>query len=241
MAELGPVVVAEGLVVAHRSGGPSGPLRGVDLEVESGKITALVGPNGAGKSTLILALLGLSRSRAGQVRVAGVSARTYRLRHGVGYLPEDPFPSPGWTVAEWVGMSARIRGYGRRRAREEAATLLAALRLCDVSRERVDRLSKGTTRRVALAFALAGQPPLVMLDEPLSGLDPPSATRVREVLMGVRARGATVVVTAHDPRSAPGPPDRTIVLEHGCVAARLAAAGRRVGAERPPPHPRDER
>jgi ABC-type multidrug transport system ATPase subunit len=236
MVEQGPPVAVKGLVVAHHSRAYSGAPGGVNLDIGPGTMTALVGPNGAGKSTLLHALSGFGRHPAGHVTVSGMTARKYRLRHGVGYLPEDLTPSPGWTVAEWVETSALVRGSTRRRAAGEVAALLSQLDLTGRTGERVDRLSRGTMRRAALAFALAGHPTLVMLDEPLSGLDPRASSLVREVVLRLQARGATVVVTAHDALATPSPPDHTIFLDHGQISGRLDGdADESVEERRPDP------
>ena len=196
-------------------------IRGVDLDLGPGTSTALVGPNGAGKSTLLRAVAGYLPAKTGEIRVGGASPRRYRRRRGVGYLPENPAPPPGWTVSEWILASCRMRGTGARYARHEVTATLDSLGLERRRGDRIDRLSWGTVRRVGLAFALAGKPPLVLLDEPFAGLDATAARSVNSALTSLSSQGATVIVSMHDARAARTIVDQVVAMESGRVVAEI--------------------
>jgi ABC-2 type transport system ATP-binding protein len=218
----GPAIVANGLSVVHRGRGAGEAVRDVDLDLGPGTSTALVGPNGAGKSTLLRVIAGYLLPRTGAIRVGGASPRRYRRRRGVGYLPENPAPPPGWTVFEWILTSYRMRGFKARHARHETAATIGSLGLERRRRDRVDRLSWGTVRSVGLAFALAGEPSLALLDEPFAGLDAEAAQRLNSVLRGLSSQGTTVIVSMHDTRAASRIVDRVIAMESGRIVGDAA-------------------
>lgn len=214
---MGPAVEARKLSVAHRGRGAIEAIRGVDLDLDPGTATALIGPNGAGKSTLLRTIAGYLPPCAGQIRVGGASPKRYRRHRGIGYVPENPAPPCGWTVSEWIEASWRLRGTNTRHALREAAAALDSLGVEHLLGDRVDRLSWGTTRRVALAFAFAGEPTLVLVDEPFAGLDTAAARRVTGVLRGLSVRGATVLISLHDEGTALTIASQVIRMEGGRV------------------------
>lgn len=216
----GPRVVVEGLVAGYGSRGPD-VLRGVDMAVAPGAVVALVGPNGAGKSTLFRTLLGLHPTRAGRITIGDLDPARYRGRRGVGYLPEAVALPRGWTVGDWVGGSPRLRGRRSERARRAGYETLEALGVAHRSSARLETLSRGTARRVALAFVLAGSPPLVLLDEPLAALDAPARLRVRSAVAGLGERGATVLLATHELAEVPTLAPRALVVARGRILARL--------------------
>lgn len=192
-------------------------LSDVTLDVSSGSITALVGPNGSGKTTLLRVLLGFLAPEAGTVRVAGVPPAAYRRRHGVAYLPEGLVAPEGWAVgpffergAELAGLDASSRGHAVSLAWQRCGLdpkSLAGLRL--------GLLSKGMQRRTLLAFALIGEPRLVLLDEPLSSLDPEARARLRQDVERLRDDGRTVLFASHDLAEVERLADRVVVLGGG--------------------------
>ncbi|MEB3030548.1 sulfate/molybdate ABC transporter ATP-binding protein [[Mycobacterium] nativiensis] len=205
--------------------------RGLDvrLTVEPGEVLAVLGPNGAGKSTLLHVIAGLLRPDTGLVRVgdrvltdtgAGVHVATRDRR--VGLLLQEPLLFPHLSVAANVAFgphSRRRLGVRRAHARTVAAPWLRAVDAEDLAERRPRRLSGGQAQRVAIARALAAEPEVLLLDEPLSGLDVGSAAMVRTVLRDVvtAARRTTVLVT-HDLLDVFALADRVLVLEEGRVA-----------------------
>lgn len=216
----------------------------VRLTVAPGEVLAVLGPNGAGKSTLLHVIAGLLRPDAGVVRVgdrvltdteAGVHVATRDRR--VGLLLQDPLLFPHLSVAANVafGPHSRRRGGRRQSARAAAAPWLRAVDAEDLAERRPRRLSGGQAQRVALARALAAEPEVLLLDEPLAGLDVGAAGAVRTVLRDVVGRRTTVLVT-HDLLDVFALADRVVVLESGRVAESgttadvLAAPRSRFGA-----------
>lgn len=204
--------------------------RGLDVRVTvaPGEVLAVLGPNGAGKSSLLHVVAGLLRPDTGVVRVgdrvltdtaAGVHVATQDRR--VGLLLQDPLLFPHLSVAANVafGPHSRRRFGRRRRVRAAAEAWLRAVDAAELADRRPRRLSGGQAQRVAIARALAAEPEVLLLDEPLAGLDVAAAAAVRSVLRDVitTARRTTVLVT-HDLLDVFGLADRVLVLESGRVA-----------------------
>jgi molybdate transport system ATP-binding protein len=225
--------------------------RGIDLEfaVAAGEVLAVLGPNGAGKSTALHVIAGLVRPDTGVVRVgdrvltdtsAGVHVATHNRR--VGLLLQDPLLFPHLSVTANVAFAPRSRHGVRRRPSRSNSTAAAAHWLTEVDAadlaDRMPRqLSGGQAQRVALARALAAEPDVLLLDEPLAGLDVAAATAMRKVLRRVLARdGRSAVLITHDLLDVVTLADRVLILESGriaetgSVAAILAAPRSRFGA-----------
>ena len=197
----------------------------VSLTAAPGRVLGLLGPNGAGKSTLLAAVAGLTPVSAGRITLAGqvmddADAGTFVEPSGrpVGFVFQNYRLFPYLTVAENVAFSPRARGQGRRAARAAAGHWLDRLGLADLAGRKPDQLSGGQAQRVALARALAGQPELLLLDEPLSALDAGTRLDVQAELKRHLAdfTGPCLLVT-HDPLEALVLADRLIVLEGGRI------------------------
>jgi ABC-2 type transport system ATP-binding protein len=200
-------------------------LDGVSLTVERGEIFGFLGGNGAGKTTTIKILLGLMTPTAGRVRLfdqditgAGVS-----LRARVGYLPEAPYFYDYLTARELVEYCAELFGYDAAARRARAADLLRRVSLDESAWDRqLRKFSKGMLQRVGLAQALVNDPELVVLDEPMSGLDPVGRRQVRDLIAGLRAGGTTVFFSSHIIADIEVLCDRVAILARG----RLGHLGR---------------
>jgi len=182
-------------------------LDSVTVEFPASAVTGLIGPNGSGKTTLIELLLGVERPTAGTVEYGGPDA-TRRF----GYLPQRPTFRPGFTVSETIGFYAGL-------VRDDPDRLLADVGLGEVADRPVTGLSGGMTRLLGIAQALAGDPPVVVLDEPASGLDPAMSERIFSVVESVAAEGRAVVLSSHDLPLVERTADRLVVLESGRVRA----------------------
>src|SRR5262249_5876546 len=149
-------------------------LAGLDLVAESGQVTALLGPNGAGKTTFVSAVATLLRPDSGEIRVAGidVAAEPQRVREVIGLAGQYASVEPAMTGTENLRMVARLFGWGRQDAATAAANVLERLDLADAGDRLVRTYSGGMRRRLDLGASLVGQPQLLLLDEPTTGLDP---------------------------------------------------------------------
>ncbi len=166
-------------------------LRGVDLEVAENDVFGLLGPNGAGKTTTVKVALGLMRPTSGSVElgVPGVSH--------VGYLPENPYFYDYLSGREFLGFCARLFGLGAERRRERVEALLRDVGLQDAAGVHLRKYSKGMLQRIGIAQALVNDPELVLLDEPMTGLDPVGRVEVKRIIQGLHERGKTVLFNSH--------------------------------------------
>jgi heme exporter protein A len=213
-----PALDARGL---HRDFSGRPVLRGVDLTLEAGETVVLLGANGAGKSTLLRILALLLRAREGAIRIGGHDverARAEALRC-VGYLGHESGCYPDLTARENLEFAAELFGAVNPARIDE---LLAWTGLADAVRRPLRACSRGMVQRVALARALLHRPSLVLLDEPFTGLDPAATDALDARLRGLRAEGASVLVTVHDLARAAALATRVLILHAG----RLAWASR---------------
>ncbi len=199
----------------------------VDLDVPHGVLGAIVGPNGAGKSTLLKAIVGLVRPAAGHVRVFGEPF--VRARRRVAYVPQRAavdwdFPTTVLDVA-MMGRYAHL-GWWRRPGRADRASALAALEqvgLVDLARRQIGELSGGQQQRTFLARALTQDADLVLMDEPMAGVDATTEAAVLSVLDDLRSRGRTVVVVHHDLQTVADRFDWVALVQVRVVASGPAA------------------
>ena len=194
-------------------------LRGLDLRVERGEVLGYLGPNGAGKTTTLKVIVGLLRADAGTLRVLGYpsTAREWRVR--AGFLPEQPYFYDYLTVREYLDYVGRLFGQPPALRRERQALLIDRLGLSRSSDVALRRFSKGMLQRAGLAQALVNDPELVILDEPMSGLDPLGRRLVRELILELKSAGKTVLFSTHILSDAESLCDRVAVVTEGRVAA----------------------
>ena len=197
----------------------------VSLRVDAGEFVALVGPNGSGKSTLLRLALGLNRPQGGDVRLFGVPPAELAERWRVGYVPQRPVLSDVLpSTVEEVVASGRLarRGWRRRLRRDDweaVAAALAAVDLAPLRRRLLSELSGGQQQRAFIAKALASGPELLVLDEPVAGLDVESQRGFRDSLVAlVRERGTAVLLVSHELSAVADDLDRVVVLRHGKIA-----------------------
>ena len=205
---------------AGRTFGATRALAGVDLDLKPGVI-GLLGPNGAGKTTLLRLLATALPPSQGQVRVLGldpeVPAERTGIRRRLGYLPQEAGFPRGFTAFAFVDYIALLKEWTQPAARHaEVRRVLALVGLSDVAAKRIRALSGGQRRRVALAQALLGSPPVLILDEPTSGVDPEQRVTLRTVLAEI-ARTSIVVLSTHQTEDVAALCERVIVLDRGRV------------------------
>jgi ABC-2 type transport system ATP-binding protein len=172
-------------------------VRGLSLQVEQGEAFGFVGPNGAGKSSTIRVLVGLSRPTAGSVSIFGRPAQDPQARVGLGYVPENPCLYDYLTPMEILEMGMHLHVVRKDSSVEHCRKWLQRLELGAVAETPIRSFSKGMTQRVAIAHALCIEPRLLVLDEPLSGLDPVGRRDVVEILSDYKKQGGTLFFTSH--------------------------------------------
>ncbi len=231
------VCTVRGLVKTYpaargRRGAPATPAvrasDGIDLDVVRGEVFGLLGPNGAGKSTLVRQLTGLLRPDEGRVRVLGhdLVRHPERAARLLGYLGQDSTALDELTVSLAAETTARLRGLETRAARAARDAVIEELGLGEVAGRPLKKLSGGQRRLACVAAALVGERPLLVLDEPTSGMDPVARRAVWAAVDRRRAeRGVTVVLVTHNVIEAETVLDRVAVLDRGRVIACDTPAG----------------
>ena len=195
-------------------------LDGLTVSIEPG-ITGLVGSNGAGKSTLVKILLGLLEPSSGSAHVMGhdVVRENRAIRSLVGYMPEHDCLPPEMTAAEFVSYMARCSGLPATAARERAAEVLRHVGLFEERYRPMRGYSTGMAQRVKLAQALVHDPRLLILDEPTAGVDPVGSAEMAELILALKARGKTVLITSHLLGQIEELCDRVAILDRGGLVA----------------------
>jgi len=210
---------------------------GLDLTVRSGELYALLGPNGAGKTTTLRIVAGLLKADAGSVQVFGVDtiADPAAAKQMIAWAPDEPLLYDRLNPMEYLEFVAGLWGVAAGPARTKAEELLKWLSLWDERAQRCEGFSRGMKQKVALAGALIHDPRLLILDEPLTGLDAAAARQVKDVLVERVRAGTTVILTTHILEVAERMADRIGIISHGRLLAQgtldelRARAGEREG------------
>lgn len=172
-------------------------LSNLSLEIEKGQIFGFLGPNGAGKSTAIKILINLIFPDSGQATIGGTSVGNKEVRRSVGYLPENPYFYDYLTAEELLWFGGKSSGMNNNEIRERSSMLLDKVHLLDASKRPLRTYSKGMVQRAGLALALIHDPEVVILDEPMSGLDPIGRKMVCDIILELKASGKTVFFSSH--------------------------------------------
>jgi ABC-2 type transport system ATP-binding protein len=178
----------------HRS---STVLSDVSLSVTKGEIFGFLGHNGAGKTTTMKILLGLLRPTSGRVDVLGAPAGDVATHSKLGYLPEAPYFYDYLTAEEFLEFYGKLAGMSRDAIQSRISILLEQVGLQEAQHRQLRKFSKGMLQRIGLAQALIQDPELVVLDEPMSGLDPMGRKEVRDLILSLREQGKTVFFSTH--------------------------------------------
>jgi ABC-2 type transport system ATP-binding protein len=169
----------------------------LNLRVESGEVYGLLGPNGSGKSTTLKIILGLVSPTRGRTEIFGRNSHLVESREAVGFLPENPYFYKYLTGAETLRFFGKLCGLSAASLSKRVDQLLELVGLAHARDRRLSGYSKGMLQRIGLAQALIGEPKLVVLDEPTAGVDPAGSREIRDLIVDLKRRGITVLLSSH--------------------------------------------
>jgi ABC-2 type transport system ATP-binding protein len=192
-------------------------VKGVSFEVSEGEVFGFLGPNGAGKTTTIKMLTGLIRATSGSATLFGEVIPSPKAMARVGFLPENPYVYPYLSPREFVTLCARLSGVSGRGIDAKVTAIIERVGMGHAIDRAVRALSKGMLQRVGLAAALVHEPELLILDEPMSGLDPMGRKEVRDIIAEEARRGRTVFFSTHILNDVETLCDRVCILKGGEV------------------------
>ncbi|HMD42866.1 MAG TPA: ABC transporter ATP-binding protein [Candidatus Acidoferrum sp.] len=205
-------------------------LEGLTLQVENGEVFGFLGPNGAGKSTTIKCLMRLIFPTKGTARILGKSIEDVSMHQTIGYLPEQPYFYDYLTAAEVLDYFARFHGLTAIDRKQRVQKMLKKVGLDSAKKIQLRKYSKGMLQRVGLAQAILHDPQVVVLDEPMSGLDPLGRREVRDIILELKREGRTVLFSTHILSDAEMLCDRVGVIVGGKLRG-VGAPGELVGIE----------
>ena len=190
----------------------------LSFHLDPGSVTVLLGPNGAGKSTIMKAIIGFLRYD-GEITVGGYPNKTTDARRLLGYIPEMPSLYPNLTVSEhmeFIARAYRLSGY-----QERAEELFRRFELTDKAKKFGDELSKGMQQKLNICLGLLPEPKMLLLDEPMIGLDPHAIKELKLLIEEMRGQGRTMLVSTHIIDSVDMLWDRTIIMDRGAIRANI--------------------
>jgi ABC-2 type transport system ATP-binding protein len=192
-------------------------VKDLSLRIEPGEVYGLLGPNGSGKSTTLKIILGLVSPTRGRTEIFGRDSRLVESREAVGFLPENPYFYKFLTGAETLRFFGRLCGMTGAKLKNRVNELLDLVRLNKARDRRLGTYSKGMLQRIGLAQALIHDPRLVVLDEPTAGVDPAGSREIRDLIMDLKRRGITVLLSSHLLAQAQEICDRIGILADGVL------------------------
>jgi len=172
-------------------------LKDLHISVRPGEVFGFLGPNGAGKSTTIKLLLGFLQADSGTMCINGKIIGKEEYRHHIGYLPELPFFYDHLTAMETLLLSGMLSGVRKQEAYMRAESLLTSMDLMHAARQSVGGFSKGMKQRLGMAGALIHDPEILILDEPMSGLDPMGRYQIKKLIIDLKSQGKTLFFSSH--------------------------------------------
>jgi ABC-2 type transport system ATP-binding protein len=212
-------VRVRGLVKRYRDGTEAN--RGIDLDVRRGEILSILGPNGAGKTTFLRQITSELRPTCGSIEIFGVDAIALpqQVKRKMGITPQEAGLFETLTVQEHLELFARLKGLAKDEARKSTTEVIHQLDLDGETSRRVGELSGGQRRRILIGLALLGSPPLLVLDEPTTGLDPVSRRTTWDVIRKAVGQGSTVILSTHYIEEAEQLSDRIGIISEGRMIA----------------------
>lgn len=190
-------------------------LRGISLDIPAGHVYGLLGPNGSGKSTTLKILLGLISPTSGTSEIFGIPSSEVRSRIDVGFLPENPYFYKFLTGHETIAFHGKLCGLRGAALNGRVSDLLDLVGLGEAGERRVGTYSKGMLQRIGLAQAMVHDPRLLILDEPTAGVDPAGSRQIRDLILRLKERGKTVLLTSHLLEQVQDVCDRVGILARG--------------------------
>jgi len=199
-------------------------VRDLNLRVEAGEVYGLLGPNGSGKSTTLKIILGLVSPTRGQTKIFGRDSSLVESREAVGFLPENPYFYKFLTGEETLRFFGKLCRLSGSRLKSHVRGLLDLVGLTNARDQRLSTYSKGMLQRIGLAQALINEPKLIVLDEPTAGVDPAGSRDIRNIIIDLKQRGITVLLSSHLLTQAQEICDRVGILARGTLVreGRLA-------------------
>jgi ABC-2 type transport system ATP-binding protein len=192
-------------------------LRDLNLEIGAGEVYGLLGPNGSGKSTTLKIILGLIGPTRGTVAIFGKDNSAVATRRDIGFLPENAYFHKFLTGVETLRFHARLSGLSRREASARIRELLETVGLTHARDARLSTYSKGMLQRIGLAQALIHQPRLLVLDEPTAAIDPAGSRDIQNLIVSLKSRGVTVLLSSHLLTQVQEVCDRVGILHRGTL------------------------
>jgi ABC-2 type transport system ATP-binding protein len=190
-------------------------LKPLTFEVQEGEIFGYLGPNGAGKTTTLRLLMGLVYPSAGSARILGCDLFDRKMKQQIGFLPEQPYFYDHLTARELLHYYAQLSGVDAKSREKKVEAALARVGMADAARTQLRKFSKGMLQRVGIAQAIVHDPKLILLDEPMSGLDPIGRREVRDLIQELNEDGKTIFFSTHILSDAETLCDRVAVLNNG--------------------------
>ncbi len=192
-------------------------VKDLNLRIEPGEVYGLLGPNGSGKSTTLKIILGLVSPTRGRTEIFGRDSRLVQSRDAVGFLPENPYFQKFLTGKETLRFFGRLCGLRGAKLKNRVNELLDLVELSKARNRRLGTYSKGMLQRIGLAQALIHDPKLVVLDEPTAGVDPAGSRDIRDLILDLKRRGITVLLSSHLLAQAQEICDRVGILADGVL------------------------
>jgi ABC-2 type transport system ATP-binding protein len=205
-------------------------LENLTMQVEDGEVFGFLGPNGAGKSTTIKLLMGIIFPTAGRAQILGKPVSDVSMHRDIGYLPEQPYFYDYLTATEVLDYFARFHGFSAAERKERVQKMLRKVGLETAGKIQLRKFSKGMLQRVGLAQAIVHDPKLLILDEPMSGLDPVGRREVRDIILELKNAGKTILFSTHILSDAETLCDRVGVIAGGQLRG-VGAPGSIVGVK----------
>jgi ABC-2 type transport system ATP-binding protein len=205
-------------------------LENLTMQVEDGEVFGFLGPNGAGKSTTIKLLMGIIFPTAGSAQILGKPVSDVSMHQDIGYLPEQPYFYDYLTAAEVLDYFARFHGFGAAERKQRVQKMLRKVGLETAGKIQLRKFSKGMLQRIGLAQAIVHDPKLLILDEPMSGLDPVGRREVRDIILELKNAGKTILFSTHILSDAETLCDRVGVIAGGQLRG-VGAPGSIVGVK----------